>query len=202
MLNAQALFQKNINDTNSLTAIYDYMCSQISLPLQVEDLLRSKVVYSVSAFDKLMHDLIRIGMTEIYMRRRKPTKKYLQEPISLSVMQQLVSESIPPPEILFEQTIQTKLKTLSFQNPDKVADGLSYIWDEPNKWQKISVGLAIPEPTLKTTLRLIADRRNTIVHEADIDPTTGLKITITKLESDSISSFLLKLGNEICKQTI
>ena len=141
-------------------------------------------------------------MTQIYVGTRRPTAKYLTEPITLSIVQQLANASTPPPEVIFEQAIQLKLKTLSFQDPNKVADGLSYIWDESNKWYRISVGLRVSEATLKTTLRLIADRRNTIVHEADIDPMTGLKIPITKVESDDIASFLLKLGNEICRLTI
>ena len=70
------------------------------------------------------------------------------------------------------------MKTFSYQEPNKVADGLSYIWEEKQKWKKISVQMNMDERIVKTTLKLIADRRNSIVHEADIDPSTNQKYSI------------------------
>lgn len=198
MLNAQKVFQTNINDANALTGIYDYLNRTVAAPMSFDDLLRFKLVYAVSAFDKLIHDLVRIGMVQTYMGKRAPTPKYLTEPISLSVAQQLTIATTPPSEVIFEQTILSKFKAVSFQDPDKVADGLSYIWNEPQKWSRISAKLNLPEKDTRTTLRLIVGRRNAIVHEADIDPSTGAKIPITKNESNNVADFILKLGNEIC----
>jgi hypothetical protein len=199
MLDAQKVFLANMRDADALTGIHNYLSRTVVAPMSFDDLLRSKIVYSVSAFDKLIHDLIRVGMVQIYTGRRVPTPKYLAEPITLSTVQQLATTSTPPPEVVFEQAIQSKLKTLSFQDPDKVADGLSYIWNENQKWQRIAGGISIPEKTARTTLRLIAARRNAIVHEADMDPITGSKLPITKVESDDVFSFLLNVGNEICR---
>jgi len=199
MLNAQKVFLSNMRDADALTGIYDYLTNTVVTPMSFDDLLRSKIVYSVSAFDKFMHDLIRVGMVQTYTGKRPPTPKYLAVPIPLSTAQQLATTSTPPPEVVFEQAIQSKLRTLSFQDPDKIADGLSYIWAENSKWQRIAVGIGLPENTARTTLRLIAVRRNAIVHEADMDPITGSKLAITRTESDDVVSFLLKVGNEICR---
>lgn len=199
MPKAQTVFHSNMSDADALTAIYDYLSQTVVAPISFDDLLRSKIVYAVSAFDKLIHDLIRLGMVETYTGKRAPTPKYLAEPITLSIAQQLATALTPPPEVVFEQAIQSKLKTLSFQDPDKVADGLSYIWAESQKWRRIASGIGIPEATVRTTLRLIAVRRNAIVHEADMDPITCSKLPITKGESDDVVSFLIKVGNEICR---
>ncbi len=51
--------------------------------------------------------------------------------------------------------------------------------------------------TAKTTLKLIANRRNTIVHEADIDPSTNLKYLISKFDCQSTTDFLCKCGEKI-----
>lgn len=198
MHNANAIFVANMRDADALTGIYDYLAGTVGEAISFDDLLRSKIVYSVSAFDKLMHDLIRIGIVQTYAGSRTATPKYINEPIPLGVSQQLSSTITPPPEILFEQFIRAKLKILSFQDPDKLSDGLSYIWQESQKWQKIAAHLGIPETTAKTTLRLIANRRNAIVHEADLDPITGQKLSITKEESINIATFLSNLGNAIC----
>lgn len=186
-----------MQDADALTSIYEYLESTVHVPLSFDDLLRSKIVYSVSAFDKFIHDIVRIGMVQIFAGKRAATPKYLSETITISNAQKIAMASTPPAEVIFEQTIQLKLKSASFQSPEKVADGLSYIWEENYKWQRIARGIGISEKTIITTLKLIVERRNRIVHEADTDPLTGVKRPITKHECDDIHNFLLKLGNEI-----
>ena len=129
--------------------------------------------------------------------RRPPTEKYLNDSISLKVHSELVASAFPPREHVFEQTLFQKFKVISYQDPKKVADGLSYIWNEEQKWQKIAAKMGLPESVARTTLRLIADRRNAIVHEADIDPVTNVKLNITKLECVETTAFLHRCGNEI-----
>ncbi|MHC5756065.1 MAG: HEPN domain-containing protein [Nostoc sp.] len=186
-----------MEDAKNLTSLYEYLESSIRSPLAFDDLLRSQIVYSVSAFDKLMHDIIRIGMIEIFTGRRQPTPKYLAESISISTYHELIPAIFPPKEYIFEQAIVKKLKIVSYQDPEKVAEGLSYIWDEKQKWQQIAIKMGTDDKTAKTTLKLIVNRRNSIVHEADIDPSTDQKYSISKNECQSITNFLYKCGEEI-----
>ena len=197
MLNSLAVFRANIHEATALNAVHEYLENTIAAPVSFDDLFRSKLVYSVSAFDKLIHDLIRIGMVEIFRGSRPPTSKYLAEPIALSMFNELHLATTPPAEYIFERTIMKKLKTLSFQDPDKLADGLSYIWPENQKWASIASALGLDYNTARTTLRLIADRRNCIVHEADMDPLTNQRYPITKSECDDVTNFLLRTGQAI-----
>lgn len=180
-----------------MLALYDHLEAELKAPISFDDILRSKIVYAVSAFDKLMHDLIRIGIVEIFKGVRPATAKYLSEPIPMDIVQQLAPGSMPPPEITFEGAIRAKLKILSFQDPDKISAGLSFIWDESQKWQKIAQALGKNEQQLRTELKLIASRRNAIVHEADLDPISGAKIPITRQEAIDITKLLHDVGNEI-----
>ncbi|MFJ2992370.1 HEPN domain-containing protein [Pandoraea sp. NPDC087047] len=186
-----------MNDADALTGIYDYLTENVRGPVSFDDLLRSKIVYSVSAFDKLLHDIIRIGMVDIFSGNRPSTPKFLNEPIPLKVVEQLRSPAAPPSEIVFAQTIREKLKTLSFQDPEKVADGLSYIWSENQKWQKISAEMGDDEKTVRTTLKLIVSRRNAIVHEADIDMSAEAKRPIDRQSAGDVTRFLRNLGETI-----
>jgi len=197
MRNAIALFNTNIIAAKQAGDIYDYLTRSVTSPLSFDDLLRSQIVYSVSAFDKLIHDLVRIGMVEIFTGNRPATAKYLNESISLKIYADLIATSIPPKEHIFEQALFQKFKVISYQHPEKVADGLSYIWNESQKWQKIAGKMGWSDSVAQKTLRLIADRRNVIVHEADIDPVTNMKLNITKLECAEITAFLHRCGNEI-----
>jgi len=74
---------------------------------------------------------------------------------------------------------------------------LSYIWDEPQKWQKIATSLGTSDLQARTRLKLIIDRRNAIVHEADIDLSTNTKFAISKAESEGSLDFLEACGNAI-----
>ncbi|OMG69595.1 HEPN domain-containing protein [Burkholderia ubonensis] len=198
MLNAKVVFHKNIRQANELGVLYDHLSNTVAIPEQFDDLLRSQVVNAVSAFDKLMHDLIRIGMVRIFENQRPATGKYLNEAVTIQHLPSLAAGAVPPPPVRFEEIVREKLSTLSFQDPKKIADGLSYIWDANQKWQQIALGLGMADDVARRKQRLIATRRNAIVHEADLDPVTNQKQAITRAEATDISVFLLALGNRIC----
>jgi hypothetical protein len=194
MHNALALFQANIGSARNLSAVHAFLAANVVTPLSYDDLLRSQLVYAVSALDKLLHDLIRIGMVQTFTGIRQPTAKYLTESISLELHGNLVLASVPPKEYLFEQAIFLKLNTMSFQEPTKIADGLSYIWDETHKWQKIAAAMTMAQDAAKTELKLIVDKRNAIVHEADIDPMTSAKRPLTEAECIRATDFVSHCG--------
>ena len=114
-------------------------------------------------------------------------------------MQQLsaitASPSLPPPEVIFENTIANNHKHLSFQEPDKVSAALSLIWIEDYKWQKIATCLGRSESNVKTELKNIVIRRNQIVHEADVDLMTGLVQNIIHTDVQVSVDFIEALGN-------
>jgi hypothetical protein len=197
MLNSLSAFRENIRSARELGPLYDYLVANIMVPMNFDDLLRSQIVYSVSAFDKLIHDLVRIGMVDTFIGTRTQTPKYSAEKMSMEAYNLISAATIPPKEYYFEQHIVSKLKLIAYQDPDKVADGLSYIWDEQNKWQAIAAAMTMDGPSVRTKLRLIINRRNFIVHEADIDPATGLKRPITKADCESTISFLESCGEKI-----
>lgn len=202
MLNSKVRFFENVNRASELGALYDQLVAAIGIPGSFDDLLRSQLVYAVSAFDKLIHDLVRIGMVQAFMGLRPSTEKYLNEGIQLRRLSLLSPGSIPPPAVAFEQIIREKLSVLSFQDPKKLADGLSFIWPEAQKWQVLAGALGMSSDDARTTLGLIATRRNAIVHEADLDPLTHRKQPITRQEAADATSFLRRLGTAICDQVI
>jgi hypothetical protein len=197
MLNAKRVFQKNIQQANELGVLYAHLSNLHGIPAQFDDLLRSQIVNAVSALDKLIHDVIRIGMVQIFENLRPSTNKYLNESIAIQHLAALTA-TVPPPAVRFEEIVRSKLSILSFQDPTKIADGLSFIWPESQKWQQIALGLAMSDEDVKRKLKLIVTRRNAIVHEADLDPVNNQKQTITRAEATEVSEFLLALGNRIC----
>lgn len=196
MLSALKLFEHNIGESSRLIALFDY-ADQHFKNMDFSDLLRAHIVYSVSAFDKLIHDFIIIGMIEIFLGKRNPTPKYLAEGISLQIHNKILEATIPPKEYYFEREIRKKLSYLSFVDPSKIADGLSLIWEEKHKWQKIALILNEDQDIIKKKLKTIAIRRNQIVHEADIDISSGKKYPINKYETQDVANFIINCGKAI-----
>jgi hypothetical protein len=197
MYKAVAVFDRTIAEARNLTVLYSYLTDTVKAPYAFDDLLRSQVVYAVSAFDKLMHDLIRISMVATFVGSRAPTSRYHIEPITIQFHTTLLAATIPPKEFLFEQEIAKRLGHLSFQDPEKVAEGLSLVWDEKQKWAKISGKMGWNADDAKTKLKLIAGRRNAIVHETDMHPLTNAKTPITVAECTDITDFV-----QLCGRTI
>ena len=199
MINAKQRFINEIAHTKSLGSLHSHVVATYTLPHDADDLNRTKIVWSVSAFDKLIHDLIRLGMVQTFSGARNPTPKYLAEPVPLSTIVSTYSVPLAPAAITFEQVVFGKLKHLSFQDPKKLMDGLSLIWSEGNKWATIATEIGLSESDARTKLALIAARRNAIVHEADLDPLTLSKNGLDVASSDDVVMFIEKLGLAICK---
>lgn len=193
-------FKESMKYVKELDALYVHLRDVLLLPNDLTDLLRAEWVYSISAMDKLIHELIRIGMLEAFQGSRVKTRKFLAFGISVGTHSSIVSATpttVPPPEYWFEQEVIQKNKFLSFQEPEKIAEGLSLIWNEDHKWQYLATPMAMSKDNLTTKLKTIISRRNQIVHEADLDLMSGVRNTIDKTDIDDVVAFIEKLSESI-----
>ena len=65
-----------VKDTENVEVLYNYFDKSMAVSVDISDLLRWQWIQCVSAFDKFMHDLVRVGMLEIFVGNRIPTPKY------------------------------------------------------------------------------------------------------------------------------
>lgn len=197
MYNAFLNFKNNLEESKALSALYSYLVETVHTPMPYDDVLRAQFVYSVSAFDKFMHDIILIGLVDTYIGSRPPTDKYHGEVLPMRTINILSSSTLPPPEFHFREAMRAKLKIVSYQDPGKISDGLSYIWRENQKWVKVAAKMGLTDEAVKRKLRLIADRRNAIVHESDMNPATQRKFEIDVESTNEITQFLEDCGSAI-----
>lgn len=183
---------------DEIGALYSSLTTQINLSHnQVEDLLRMQVVYAVSCLDRIVHDVVQVGMVQTYEGSRTITPAYENFSIPLKLVEDLKHATIPPAASLFAQFIIKKNGYQSFQEPGKITSALNHIWAEPHKWQKIAGELGMIEQDVKDTLTNTVIRRNQIVHEADVDLFTQTLQPLAATDAQYMADFIRKLGKAI-----
>ncbi|WP_295093666.1 HEPN domain-containing protein [Ruminococcus sp.] len=198
MNNALAVFNSLINQCSTTMVIYEYLESN-SIPLDSSDLLRWQYVLSVSALDKYIHDIVRYGMIEEFIGNKVETKSYKGVKIDLSIASSIKNSTAP--ELEFSNEILRQHSFKAFQDPDKISEALSLIWEEKHKWAVISSNMpyVISENDLKTKLKNIVIRRNQIVHEGDClstQPPLQQQI-ISKNDTIDVINFIKDIVNAI-----
>lgn len=214
MNSALITFSQGISSTRDISHVYNHLKQDLHLPEEIaSDLLRAQIVYGVSSLDRFIHELVRIGIIEIFNEQRIPTSKFQNHSFKagtlmkiMTLLKSKVAPSSPEdvPEIIINREVTEKLGFLSFQAPDKVKDALSYIWDEPHKMAVLAneMGLSgandnMKQKLLEQTLDVIATRRNQIAHEADYDPMTNGRRSITPEMVQKSINFIENLGKSI-----
>lgn len=195
MLQSHKRFVKLVQDTQNVETLYNYFEHSV-VPVDISDLLRWQWVQCISAFDKFVHDVVRVGMVEIFLRNRTPTPKYNTFQIDIQTYGDMINNIIDA-SLIFERKIILKHGFLAFQDPSKVADALSYIWNENDKWGKISNLMGMSKDDCTTYLRNIVIRRNQIVHEGDYTDSLSRRQDIFLQDVIDIRDYILKLGQAI-----
>ncbi len=161
-------FRVNIARVRNLGVIHNTLNAQTTAAIDLSDILRSELVMAVSALDHYLHEIVRLGMLETYRGTRPETSAFLRFQISLEGIRQALRA--PTSDDWLENEIQERHSWRSFQQADRIAEAIRLISDI-RLWEQVSNHLGMPTQDVRQQLNLIADRRNKIVHEADMDST-------------------------------
>ena len=166
MQSALEQFHISINRVRDLIAVHNSVKAQSTSALDLSDILRAALVLSVSALDFYIHEIVKLGMLEIYRGLRPEPPAFSRFQVSLGSTREGLS-------IALEDEIRQRHSYKSFQQPKNIADAIRLISDK-KLWEEVGKNMGRPAKDVKQQLSIIVDRRNKIAHEADIDPTFGL----------------------------
>lgn len=160
-----------------LSALHAYIASNVSAVLQPDELLRAEWVARVSALDLFIHELVAQRMVEMFEGRRHPCPGYLRFQVSSEVLDRVRNASnASDSSAAFDFEVREKLNHRSFQEPEKIADGVR-LCSNIELWNNIALELGanpanktMAAKSLKTDLSLVVQRRNKIAHEGDLQP--------------------------------
>lgn len=196
MLFAYRRFCELIEDTKNVEIVYGYIKYTMKAPIDADDLLRWEWVQYISAFDKFIHDIVRAGMIEIFQGNRMATPKYNGFQLDIQTCSDMRNSPLTAVAVL-EQKITLKHSFLAFQDPSKVADALSYIWNDSNKWATIADMVGMNKDDCVTFLKNAVIRRNQIVHEGDYTDMLSKRQEIYEQDVLAVKEFILKVGEAI-----
>ena len=189
-------FRINIDYVRHLGTIYKALRSQTTVALDLSDILRAQLVMAVSVLDYYIHEIVRLGMLEIYHGHRIQTEAFSRFQIVLSGALQCISN--PTSDDWLEDQIRNRHSFQSFQQPDKIADAIRLISDV-ELWKEVAKHLGKTSDDVKQQLTLIVNRRNQIAHEADIDPSFGTRWPIDEILVNESVGFIEQLAETIYK---
>ena len=177
-------FRVNIKRIRDLLALYSALNAQLTSAIDLSDILRSALVMGVSALDHFVHEIVRLGMLEIWRNSRAETPAFQRFSISLSSVRSAAMGASS--DDWFDYEIRTGHGWQSFQHPDKVAEAIRLVSDLA-LWEEVAKRMGRTAGNVKQQLELIVDRRNKIAHEADLDPTWNTQWPIDEaLVSDAV----------------
>ncbi|MBF6221100.1 hypothetical protein IU479_23645 [Nocardia abscessus] len=173
---------------HSGAALESAAASQLNLGdlSQVEhtDLYRAAWVQAISALDHWLHREIVGRAIAIINDRPSPRPDRLKGyTVSWETVEDMQNRSID--DVMVEHLTE-RLGRDSYQKPDRIAEGLQYVTHKKQGqiWKEVTQIIA-PQQTVdqvKQRQTEIADRRNKIAHEADIEHSTGTRRLITASE--------------------
>ncbi|MNW48636.1 hypothetical protein D3C74_260120 [compost metagenome] len=188
-------FNENMDRIKMLHTVYLTYKNQVTNLVDISDMLRSEIVLIVSAVDFYVHEIVRIGMLEIFTGQRIDTASFRNYSISLKAIREAILE--PQSFDWLEREIIEKHSWKSFQQAEKITEALRLITNV-DFWGIAASSMNSESQNLKTNLNLIVDRRNKIAHEADMDPTCpGFRWPIDDVMVEESINFVSVLINNI-----
>lgn len=172
-------FRINLSYVHNLAGVYSALKNTTTTALDLSDILRAELVMGVSALDKFIHSAVEEGMLEIYQGQRKNTAEFNEFNIELFNINQAIKN--PTDTTWLQYQIRKNLGYQSFQKSDKISSVLKLITDK-KLWDEVSTILRDSKNQITLKLDLIINRRNIIVHEADVNPTYNIRYQIDEIE--------------------
>ena len=185
--------------------LHAFISGNAAAALDPTELLRAEWAMRVSALDLYVHEVVSQNLLKIFQGIRPICPGYSKLQITADALMRI--RAAGPGSVsdaAFELEIREKLSRITFQAPDDIADGIRMIspielWNEVAKYYGATGGAVKPAAgAIKIELSAIANRRNKIVHEGDLQP--GLPRTewpITATDVNDVKAAILRVVTAI-----
>lgn len=162
---------------DQLSALYAYFAPRLTGALVPDELLRAEWVARVSAMDMYIHELVAQKMLETFAGQRQASSGFLKFQVTMETTTRIRNAArASDANAAFDLEVRQRLGLLTYQYPNKIADGIRLISD-CSLWTDVALSLGAnvasqeaEAKNLKIGLSLVVERRNKIAHEGDLQP--------------------------------
>lgn len=193
---AKINFDSHINQCSEAISIHEFL---ESYGYTADFGLRFVWVASVSALDHYISELIVEKATEHYSNGNDMSARLLNELIPISALLQMQSAPAARAVLEFRNIVTRLVRFRTFQKAEDVSDGLSFVWNEKHKWDKISDEISMETKKAKSKLNSICNRRNLIAHNADYNEATGALMPCVRSDAQEVLKFVSGVVDAIDK---
>jgi hypothetical protein len=194
MTNALSTFHRNVRYATDILHLGQSLEGLLTPVIDVSDTYRAAWVAAISAQDAYFHHVIRELMVEIGAGRRAKTDSFRRFRIPLESLDLASTTHV---DLWLDGVIAGLINHLSFQQPDKIADGIRLI-STIELWNEVGKVFNQPSVDIKLKQKLIADRRNQIAHEADSELVPPFeRRAISHADALDALSFVIKVVDAI-----
>ena len=162
-----------------LSAMHAFLAGALTAALKPDELLRAEWMARVSALDLYIHEVVAQRMLEIFQGTRLSSSAYLRFQIPNDVLIRIrTAQTLTEANQAFDLEVRTRLGFTTYQDPDKIAEGIRLVsnvelWNEVALHQGATPATKMTQAkSLKRALSIIVERRNKIAHEGDLQPST------------------------------
>ena len=190
-------FRGNLQRVRNLGSLYQILSTQTTSALDLSDLLRAELVMVVSALDLYVHELVKLGILECFRGQRPRTSQFHEFQVTLGGTIRAISTL--GSDVWLDDQIRERNNRRSFQTPDEIASAIRLV-SNVELWNSVAIQLQSTRQDVTARLRLVVDRRNKIVHEADSYPSYGQIVTLWPLNStqtDDAVAFVERVAESV-----
>jgi hypothetical protein len=170
--------RRNLDYARSLAAAGQHLQQLQVASFEVSDVFRSAWVQAVAALDHWVHQEIRERMLALAAGPAAATSTaFLRFQLPISLVNRIVAGELTLRDAVDQQWAEVFGRS-TFQQPDKIREGLAHVADVNQLWQRVANvlteragdGETYDARQVQQRLQAVVVRRNKIAHEWDEDP--------------------------------
>ena len=162
-----------------LSVIHAFLSRNVASALRPDEILRAEWAARVSALDLYVHELVAQRMLAIFEGKRPACSGFSSFTVPAETMERVRTAATPTDaSAAFDLTVRDQLSRKTYQYPDDIAAGVR-LCSGIALWSEVALKLGATAQSkdedakrIKKELTQIVGRRNKIVHEGDLQPTT------------------------------
>lgn len=172
-------FQRNLNYARNLATAGQHLAQLKVGAFEVDDVFRAAWVQAVAALDHWVRQEIRVRMRRLAGQpdEAKNIPKFGAFEVTVDLVQQVQQGKLSLADAV-DQQLKNEHGHLTYQNPDKIQEGLAKVGNVKGLWNRVAKvlseqagdGVKISGIEVQQQLKDIVHRRNKIAHEYDEDP--------------------------------